>query len=173
MSRAGAPVEQGHRNHMAAINSINRAGSIRAAVESEIALSEESHTAITRRHFNLNWRDAEHYDVVLNTERVSVGECVEGVLELVNSEEFAETDASRQRLQDLALAWRVKAALRLSPKTRDLHVTVTAQRGRVTLAGMLETSEERTEVNEVAALAGATEIDDTLRTADAIRARFS
>jgi len=30
---AGAPAEQGHRNHMAAINTINRAGSIRAAVE--------------------------------------------------------------------------------------------------------------------------------------------
>jgi lysine-ketoglutarate reductase/saccharopine dehydrogenase-like protein (TIGR00300 family) len=30
----GAPVEQGHRNHMAAINVINRAGGIRAAVES-------------------------------------------------------------------------------------------------------------------------------------------
>src|SRR6186997_1598864 len=29
---AGAPVEQGHRNHMAAINTINRAGSIRQAV---------------------------------------------------------------------------------------------------------------------------------------------
>jgi lysine-ketoglutarate reductase/saccharopine dehydrogenase-like protein (TIGR00300 family) len=30
---AGAAVEQGHRNHMAAINTINRAGSIRQAVE--------------------------------------------------------------------------------------------------------------------------------------------
>ena len=30
---AGAPVEQGHRNHMAAINTINRAGGIRLAVE--------------------------------------------------------------------------------------------------------------------------------------------
>ena len=27
---AGAPVEQGHRNHMAAINTVNRAGGIRA-----------------------------------------------------------------------------------------------------------------------------------------------
>jgi lysine-ketoglutarate reductase/saccharopine dehydrogenase-like protein (TIGR00300 family) len=33
---AGAPVEQGHRNHMAAINAVNRAGSIRAAVETGI-----------------------------------------------------------------------------------------------------------------------------------------
>jgi lysine-ketoglutarate reductase/saccharopine dehydrogenase-like protein (TIGR00300 family) len=36
---AGAPVEQGHRNHMAAINTVNRAGSIRAAVESGVLTS--------------------------------------------------------------------------------------------------------------------------------------
>src|SRR5438105_5220675 len=36
---AGAPVEQGHRNHMAAINTINRAGSIRAAVSSGVLKS--------------------------------------------------------------------------------------------------------------------------------------
>jgi lysine-ketoglutarate reductase/saccharopine dehydrogenase-like protein (TIGR00300 family) len=36
---AGAPVEQGHRNHMAAINTINRAGSIHAAVESGVLQS--------------------------------------------------------------------------------------------------------------------------------------
>src|SRR5262245_61002139 len=36
---AGAAVEQGHRNHMAAINSINRAGGIRQAVESGVLKS--------------------------------------------------------------------------------------------------------------------------------------
>jgi lysine-ketoglutarate reductase/saccharopine dehydrogenase-like protein (TIGR00300 family) len=36
---AGAAVEQGHRNHMAAINSINRAGGIRPAVEAGILTS--------------------------------------------------------------------------------------------------------------------------------------
>jgi lysine-ketoglutarate reductase/saccharopine dehydrogenase-like protein (TIGR00300 family) len=36
---AGAPVEQGHRNHMAAINTINRAGSIRDAVEQGVLKS--------------------------------------------------------------------------------------------------------------------------------------
>ena len=36
---AGAPVEQGHRNHMAAINTINRAGGIRAAVEQGVLKS--------------------------------------------------------------------------------------------------------------------------------------
>ena len=36
---AGAPVEQGHRNHMAAINTINRAGGIRPAVQSGVLTS--------------------------------------------------------------------------------------------------------------------------------------
>jgi lysine-ketoglutarate reductase/saccharopine dehydrogenase-like protein (TIGR00300 family) len=36
---AGAPVEQGHRNHMAAINTVNRAGSIKGAVETGVLKS--------------------------------------------------------------------------------------------------------------------------------------
>jgi lysine-ketoglutarate reductase/saccharopine dehydrogenase-like protein (TIGR00300 family) len=36
---AGMPVEQGHRNHMAAINTINRAGGIRPAVDSGVLKS--------------------------------------------------------------------------------------------------------------------------------------
>jgi lysine-ketoglutarate reductase/saccharopine dehydrogenase-like protein (TIGR00300 family) len=45
---AGAPVEQGHRNHMAAINTINRAGSIRAAVEAGVLRSGVMYECIKR-----------------------------------------------------------------------------------------------------------------------------
>jgi lysine-ketoglutarate reductase/saccharopine dehydrogenase-like protein (TIGR00300 family) len=44
---AGAPVEQGHRNHMAAINSINRAGGIRGAVESGVLRSGVMYELVT------------------------------------------------------------------------------------------------------------------------------
>jgi lysine-ketoglutarate reductase/saccharopine dehydrogenase-like protein (TIGR00300 family) len=44
---AGAPVEQGHRNHMAAINTINRAGSIRAAVDAGILKSGVMYECVT------------------------------------------------------------------------------------------------------------------------------
>ena len=44
---AGAPVEQGHRNHMAAINTINRAGGIRAAVESGVLKSGVMYECVT------------------------------------------------------------------------------------------------------------------------------
>jgi len=62
--------------------------------------------------------------------------------------------------------------LRRSPRTRELRVSVSAADGRVALAGMLDKAEERAAVNEVAAEAGARDIDDQLRTADAVRPRF-
>jgi len=43
---AGAPVEQGHRNHMAAINTINRAGGIREAVEQGVLKSGVMHECV-------------------------------------------------------------------------------------------------------------------------------
>jgi lysine-ketoglutarate reductase/saccharopine dehydrogenase-like protein (TIGR00300 family) len=44
---AGAPVEQGHRNHMAAINTINRAGGLRRAVESGVLKSGVMYECVT------------------------------------------------------------------------------------------------------------------------------
>ena len=43
----GAAVEQGHRNHMAAINTINRAGGIRQAVESGVLKSGVMYECVT------------------------------------------------------------------------------------------------------------------------------
>jgi lysine-ketoglutarate reductase/saccharopine dehydrogenase-like protein (TIGR00300 family) len=44
---AGAPVEQGHRNHMAAINTINRAGSLRDAVATGVLKSGVMYECVT------------------------------------------------------------------------------------------------------------------------------
>ena len=109
------------------------------AISVEIHCNDEAHTAIMRRNFGLQWTDPENYDVVFNTQRVSVDECVDEVVRLVKSDAFAETGKSRQQLEDLALAARVRAALRLSPLTRDTKISVTANCGRVTLAGEVST----------------------------------
>jgi len=144
-----------------------------AKVTEEIRQNDEAHTAIMKRNFGVQWTDSEHYDVVLNTERVSVRECVDKVSGLVRSPEFAETDESRQRLQDLALAWQVRAALRLSPRTRAMRVAVLAERGRVTVSGVVDSAEERADVCEAAAaVPGVRELDDKLRSPDSVRPRF-
>ena len=166
--RVCAPFEVRRQRMMDRVNSSDA-----DKVTEEIRQNDEAHTAIMRRNFSVEWTDAEHYDVVLNTQRVSVKECVDKVKGLVKSPEFAETEASRSGLKDLALVWHVRAALRLSPRTRTLRVTVTAESGRVTLSGVVDSAEERLAVNEVTAeVAGVSEIDDKLRTPDSVRARF-
>ena len=166
--RICAPFEVRRRRMMERVGSYDE-----DQVGDEIRQNDEAHGAIMKRNFSVDWTAAEHYDLVLNTERASVKECIDAILKLVQSADFAETDASRQRLRDLALAWRVRARLRSSQKTRGLRVAVTASQGCVTLAGLLDRLEQRAAVNEIAGGAeGVHGIDDQLRTADAVRPRF-
>ena len=120
-----------------------------AMIEAEIQSNDEAHSAIIRRHFGIKWTDPEHYDLVLNTRRVSVDECVDEVLNLVRLPKFTETEASRQRLEDLALTARVRAALRGSPETRGRNVDVSSDCGRVTLSGAHVKTDERLALLEV------------------------
>ena len=166
--RVCAPFEVRKRRMMERVGSADS-----DKVADEIQQNDEAHTAIMRRNFSVRWTDSEHYDLAVNTERVSVAECVDEIRGLVGSPEFAETDASRQRLDDLALGGRVRATLRTSPRTRSVRISVSAERGRVTLAGILDTVESRGAVEEVAAgVAGVREMDSQLRTVDAVRPRF-
>jgi len=104
-------------------------------IAEEIHRNDEAHTAIMRRNCDLSWKDPEHYDVVLNTERVAVDQCVDEILRLIRSPKFAETAASHQRLDDLALTARVRAALRQSPEARPIKAEISADHGIVTIAG--------------------------------------
>jgi cytidylate kinase len=146
----------------------------RDRVGEEIRRNDEAHGAIMRRNFSLQWSDSEHYDMVFNTERLSVEECIDKVGELVRSAAFTETDESRRRLEDLALAWRVRAALRLAERTRELRIAVSAEQGRVTLEGMVHSAEQRAAASEVAAAVdGVRELDERLRAIESLRPRFN
>jgi cytidylate kinase len=120
-------------------------------VTNEIKMSEEAHAAITRRHFGINWQDSEQYDLVLNTERVSIEECAEEVLALYQDPQFQETAQSRQMLANLALETHVRAALRADPRTMKMHISINADHGVVTLAGIADHGSEPVDASEVAA----------------------
>jgi cytidylate kinase len=133
-------------------------------VEREIANSDEAHCAIIRRNFHADWREAELYDLALNTERVSTDECVEEILKLVRSASFAETDASRQKLENLSLEAAVKAAFRGHAETRNIGVQVVADQGVVTLLGMVKTNEGLEHGPRIASeVAGVKEVRNELR----------
>ena len=143
-----------------------------AQVGEEIRSNDEAHSAIMLRHFNLLWKEPEHYDLVLNTKRITIDECVEEVLALVRSPQFIETERSRERLVDLALATNVRAALRRAPETREAQVGVSSEAGRITLSGAGSTDEMLAFVEVASAVPGVRDVVYRTHPGEELRPRF-
>ena len=145
----------------------------RGAVENEIEMSEEAHTAITRRHFGVNWREPEHYDLVLSTERLSVDECVDEVEGLMSKKAFRETEESLRMVDELALEWAVKSALRRDARTAKTGITVQCSGGIATLIGVVDTLAEMGAAAEVAAaVGGVKQVQNQLRSTENAASRY-
>jgi cytidylate kinase len=166
--RICAPLELRVQRMMERLGTDNR-----EAIENEIEMNEEAHTAITRRHFGVNWRDPEHYDVVLSTERLSVEECVDEVECMMKKRRFQETLESVRLMENMALEWAVRSALRRDGRTASMHVNICCEGGRVSLAGMVDTQKEAAAAVEVIAeVEGVKDVDNQLKPADSFTSRY-
>jgi cytidylate kinase len=144
----------------------------RDAVVAEIRNSDEAQGAITRRHFGIEWQAPEGYDLSLNTERMSVEQCAEDIMQVVESPKFRETGESRRTLENLALQARIRAALRADPSTRNLGLTVDSEGGLVRLRGIVQTRGESDAAAHVAgSVGGVTGVENELRITEEIRSR--
>ncbi len=85
--------------------------------------------------YEVDLRDPSLYDVVINTEKVSVDGAVEVIAGLARRPELATTPAASQLVADRSLASRVQVALATHPETRKYRITVDARGGVVTLEG--------------------------------------
>lgn len=166
--RVCAPLETRVQRMMERLSTDNR-----DTVESEIQMSEEAHTAITKRHFGVNWRDPELYDLVLCTERLSVDECVDEIDGMMQRKCFQETADSRRMVENFATEWAVRSALRRDDRTARTHITVEAQDGTLRLLGVVDTQTELNAAGELAAgVEGVQRVDNQLKAANAASSRF-
>jgi cytidylate kinase len=136
----------------------------REFAESEIRRSDNAHAARMHRQFGITWGDPVLYDIVLNTDRLSVHSCVEQIRQLTTRPEFQESEASRQLLANLALSARVRAALKANESTQDVNITIDCQAGRAVLSGIVVNGHEQGEVEKVTAqVPGVAGVDNRLR----------
>ncbi|HSF03991.1 MAG TPA: cytidylate kinase family protein [Solirubrobacterales bacterium] len=105
---------------------------VRTTVEMVRRSDQEKHGRI-RYLFDVDWGDPALYDVVLNTEKLTVDAGVEALAGLVRS--LTATAESRQQVRDRALASRVRAALAAHTDTRKYRLGVEAERGVIRLEG--------------------------------------
>ena len=135
-----------------------------AFAEAEIRRSDKAHAARMHEQFGVTWGDPVLYDAVLNTDRLSVETCVEQIAQLVRRPEFAETAQSSALLANMALSARVRAALKDDAATRDINITIDANKGHVVLRGIVVSGEERQQAESTAsAVNGVSGVDNQLR----------
>ena len=144
-----------------------------AFAEAEIRRSDNAHAARIHAQFGVTWGDPLLYDLVLNTERMSVDSAVAQIRHLVGQPEFQETPASRALLHDLALAAAVRAALKANQPTSEVNIDIQSKGGQVALRGIVVNEAERAETEKVAAtVPGVQQVDNELHVM-AITRRFT
>ncbi len=136
----------------------------REFAENEIRRSDQAHATRMHHQFGVTWGDPVLYDLVLNTDRLSVHTCVEQIRALTMRPEFQESEASRQLLANLTLASHVRAALKANESTQGVNITIEAQQGRVILKGIVVNAHELAEAEKVSArVAGVSGVENRLR----------
>jgi hypothetical protein len=132
--------------------------------ESEIRRSDHSNASRMHEQFGVNWGDPVLFDLVLNTDRLSIDSCVQQIKALVARPEFAPTPASVALLEGMALSARVRSALRSDASTHEVVITIESEAGAVRLKGIVLSDDERQRVEAlVAGLDGVTAVDNQLR----------
>lgn len=109
--------------------------------------------------FGVDWRDPGRYDLMLNIAQMTLETAADLVVEAVSREDFQPTADSEQAFQDLTVTSRVQAALIVTPKTRNLPISVRAERGKVYLSGILaQTDLEESIVQLAKGVPGVTDV---------------
>jgi hypothetical protein len=107
---------------------------VRTAAEM-VRRNDREKLARMRYLYDVDWGDPALYDLVLNTEKLTVQAGVDLIVGLVRRPELAATEASQQAVRDRALASRVRAALAAHPETRKYRISVESSQGVIRLEG--------------------------------------
>jgi cytidylate kinase len=105
--------------------------------------SDRERAARVKFLYHLDWDDPLFYDLVVNTERLSVDEGARLLRHALKEERLETTTTARKAMRDLSLAAQAKAALLANPMTRSRQIFVTATDGHIALSGSVRTEEER------------------------------
>ncbi len=107
----------------------------RQAAEQYIHDVDDNRVRWTRFMYDVDVRDSQLYDLIINLEAMTIATACSAVLEVIKQPEFEITDSVRAHLTDFALGCRVKVALATHPASRGLDLQVTADRGVVSIFG--------------------------------------
>jgi cytidylate kinase len=134
-------------------------------IRDEIMRFDSARGRTLRAYFDIEQEDARLYHIVLNTERLSVENCVNAICELAEGPKFADTYKSRSALANKFLEAKINAAMaeHISFAMAPLGISVSVANGKVTLAGTTTSGGLRRRAENIArAVAGMSAIENRI-----------
>ena len=104
------------------------------AAEEYIRYVDQERIEWTKFVYGVDWRDPRNYDIIVNLHRVSLASACAMVVGVLQTPAYATTEKVKKKLNDFALACRVKVALAAKPICQSCRFDVNADAGTVVIA---------------------------------------
>jgi len=127
----------------------NEMGLTNEAALNFVRHSDRERAARVKFLYQLDVDDSLLYDLVLNTERLTVEKGAALIRETLRDERFQSIESGRREVVDLSLAALARAALIAHPQVEAHRLTVTCKDGNVSLTGGVREDEQRTVAADV------------------------
>lgn len=119
--------------------------------------------------YHVDWNDPLLYDLVVNTERMTVAEGAALVERALQNARYQSSVEAMNEIREVSLTTQCRAALLAHPDTRPLDLRAIFEHGQVTLSGLVEHDEQRQLAEQVIAkVPGVTSVSNTI----VVRPRF-
>jgi cytidylate kinase len=115
-----------------------------------IAKVDEDRRRWTQFLYGVDWGDASLYDLVINLEHFTIDQACQMIISAAKERCLEFTPECQQKMDDLALASRLRADLALNPATADLELEVAARKGTVSIGGKVATLGQIEEISRFA-----------------------
>lgn len=126
-----------------------------------IQQSDRDSSGYIRTYFDAKWDDSDLYDMIINTRILTTNTCVEMITRAAGADEFKKSPHVFEKLNDLALAQKVKAVL-LEVAGMEV-VNLDIEKGVVHLSGSTISSAEKAECEKIIlSIKGVTKVNNQL-----------
>lgn len=118
-------------------------GLTREAAGDHVLQADRERAARVRFLYHVEWDDPSLYDIVLNTDRITVATGVRTIREALADERFRSTPGARRSMMDLSAGAQAKAVLMATPNLRLRLISVSCADGTITVTGTVRGEAER------------------------------
>jgi hypothetical protein len=119
------------------------------AAERLIARKDEERAGYIKINYGKKWGKQKVYDVILNTGSLTQDQVIDIILSGLKEKDRLATPEAKTHLQNLALAYRLKAQIATDPRLLVPTLKVDLDHDTITVAGIIRTPKEEKLLKEI------------------------